>query len=74
MLENIKIGDYYNLKGNHKQIVSKKEENGYSNQYFEREEIRWIVLDKNEETGEILLISERPTAQEITLKRQRRIC
>ena len=46
----MKIGDYYNLKNTKKGIVSKEEENGYEDQYFEQEETKWVVFDINEET------------------------
>lgn len=53
-MRNIKIGDTYYLNENKKQIVSRKEENGYNDQYFEKEEIKWVVLDKNKETRRII--------------------
>lgn len=36
----MKIGDYYDLEENIKSIVSKKEENGYENQYFTKENFK----------------------------------
>jgi len=62
---NIQIGDYYNLE--EKTIISRKEENGYEDQFFEKEEIKWRVLNKDEENRELLLISDKPTNQEIIL-------
>lgn len=63
----LKIGDYYNLKENKKSILSSKEENGYEDQYFRKEDIKWVALDIKE-NGDILLISEKPTEQELWLK------
>lgn len=63
----LKIGDYYNLKENKESILSSKEENGYEDQYFRKEDIKWVVLDIKE-NGDILLISEKPTEQELWLK------
>lgn len=66
----MKIGDYYDLEENIKSIVSKKEENGYENQYFTKENFKWVVFDIDEEKGEILLISEEPSEQELILNGQ----
>lgn len=44
----LKIGDYYNLKENKESILSSKEENGYEDQYFRKEDIKWVVLDIKE--------------------------
>ena len=63
----MKIGDYYNLEENIKSIVSKKEENGYEEQFFRKEDFKWVVFDIDEEKGEILLISEEPSEQMLTL-------
>ena len=46
----MKVGDYFNLKESEKRILSKKEENGYEDQYFRQEDIKWVVLDINDET------------------------
>lgn len=66
----MKIGDYYDLEENIKSIVSKKEENGWENQYFTKENFKWVVFDIDEEKGEILLISEEPSEQELILNGQ----
>ena len=66
----MKIGDYYDLEENIKSIVSKKEENGYENQYFTKENFKWVVFDIDEEKGEILLISKEPSEQELILNGQ----
>lgn len=66
----MKIGDYYDLEENIKSIVSKEEENGYDNQYFTKENFKWVVFDIDEEKGEILLISEEPSEQELILNGQ----
>lgn len=66
----MKIGDYYDLEENIKSIVSKKEENGYDNQYFTKEDFKWVVFDIDEEKREILLISEEPSEQELILNGQ----
>ena len=66
----MKIGDYYNLEENIKSIVSKKEENGWENQYFTKENFKWVVFDIDEEKGEILLISKEPSEQELILNGQ----
>lgn len=64
----MKIGDYYNLENEEKTILSKKEVNGYEDQYFKKENVKWVVFDINEETGETLLITEKPIEQKLTLK------
>lgn len=66
----MKIGDYYDLEENIKSIVSKEEENGWENQYFTKENFKWVVFDIDEEKGEILLISEEPSEQELILNGQ----
>lgn len=40
------IGDYIDLKQYQNSIVSRKEQNGYSDQYFKKEEVRFRVLYK----------------------------
>ena len=69
-MKEYKPGDYYEFDSNEKTIVSKKEENGYEDQYFYTEEIKWKVLYRDEEAGEMLLISEKPIEQKITLQGQ----
>lgn len=64
----MKIGDRIELKENKKTILSKEEENGYKDQYFEEEDIDWVVLDINNNTGKVILISAKPTKQKITFK------
>ncbi len=63
-----KIGDKFDLKEAEKNILSKKEENGYDDQYFKKEDIEWVIFDIDEEKGEMLLISAEPTEQELTLQ------
>lgn len=65
-MANYKIGDYYDLKTNNKTILNKKELNGYKDQYFAKEEIKWQVFDIKE-NGDMLLISNKPTTQELYL-------
>lgn len=66
-MKDLKIGDYYNLEQIENEILIKEIENGYEDQYFHKEGIRFKVLDIKED-GDILLISEKPTEQKITLK------
>ena len=40
------IGKYIDLKQCQMNIVSKEEQNGYSDQYFKKEEVRFRVLYK----------------------------
>lgn len=63
----MEIGDYYNFDNEEKGILSKKEDNGYENQYFKKEEEKWVVFDKKED-GEVLLITEKPLKQKLYLK------
>ena len=65
-MANYKIGDYYDLKTNNKTILNKKELNGYEDQYFHEEDIKWQIFDIKE-NGDMLLISDKPTTQELTL-------
>ena len=65
-MANYKIGDYYDLKNNNKTILNKKELNGYEDQYFHEEDIKWQIFDIKE-NGDMLLISDKPTTQELTL-------
>ena len=66
-MRDIKIGDYYDLGEIENTIISKKEENGHADQYFHKEDMKFKVFDIKED-GEILLIAEKPTEQEITLE------
>lgn len=43
------IGDYFDLKQYTKTIVSRKEVNGYKEQIFEQEDIKFVVLNVDEE-------------------------
>lgn len=47
------IGEYINLKQCQKAILSKKEQNGYGDQYFTKEDIRLRVLYKDEERKKV---------------------
>ena len=62
------IGKYIDLKQCQMNIVSKEEQNGYKDQYFEKEEIKWRVLYIDEENKKLLLISDKPTEQELCLR------
>lgn len=62
------IGEYIDLKQCQKSIVSKKEQNGYRDQYFTQEDIRFRVLYKDEERKKIVCISDKPTEQELCLR------
>lgn len=44
-----KVGDYIDFNKHTKQIVSKKETNGYEEQIFEQEDIKFVVLNVDEE-------------------------
>ena len=68
-MANYKIGDYYDLKTNNKTILNKKELNGYEDKYFHEEDIKWQIFDIKE-NGDMLLISDKPTTQELTLSRE----
>lgn len=43
------IGDYFDLKQYTKTIMSRKEINGYKDQAFEQEEIKFVVLNRDDE-------------------------
>lgn len=63
----MEIGDYYDsLRINKNVIVNRVEENGYKDQYFHSEDVKWVVFDIKE-NGDILLISEKPINQKIYL-------
>ena len=61
------IGEYIDLKQCQKNIVSKKEQNGYRDQYFAKEEVRFRVLYKDEERKKIICIADKPTEQALCL-------
>lgn len=65
----MKIGDYYDLKENNKDLVLtiEKDKSGHDgNQKFYKEEVKWIVLDIRE--GKIILVADKPLKQQLTLK------
>lgn len=62
------IGDYIDLKQCQMNIVSKEEQNGYRDQYFKKEEVRFRVLYKDEERKKLVCIADKPTEQELYLK------
>lgn len=62
------IGEYIDLKQCQKSIVSKKEQNGYGDQYFTKEDIQFRVLYKDEERKKLVCIADKPTEQELYLK------
>ncbi len=62
------IGEYIELKQYQNNIVSKKEQNGYSDQYFRKEEVRFRVLYKDEERKKLVCIADKPTKQELCLR------
>lgn len=67
-MKQYKPGDYYEFDSNTKTIVSRKEKNGYADQYFHREDIRWKVLYRDLEAKKMLVIADKPTEQELTLQ------
>lgn len=67
----MKVKDIYNFEENENVVISRKEENGYEEQYFHKEKIVWRVLHIDEAKRKALIIAEKPTTQEITLKRTR---
>ena len=62
------IGEYINLKQCQKAILSKKEQNGYGDQYFTKEDIRLRVLYKDEERKKVVCIADKPTEQKLCLR------
>lgn len=62
----MKVGDYYNLEKNRKTIISKKEENGYKDQEFYEENVKWVVFDIRDK--ETIIISKEPLAQKLCLE------
>ena len=67
-MKEYKIGDYYEFDSNTKTIVSREDKNGYKDQYFHREEVKWRVLYTDKEAKKRLLIADKPTEQELTLQ------
>lgn len=68
-----KIGDYYDLTQNDKTIVSKKENNGYEDQYFNKEDIRWKILHIDEEKRRNVINIRRTNTARNNIKRKRRV-
>ena len=62
------IGEYIDLKQHQKSVVSKKEQNGYGDQYFTKEDIQFRVLYKDEERKKLVCIADKPTEQELYLE------
>lgn len=62
------IGEYIELKQYQNNIVSKKEQNGYSDQYFRKEEVRFRVLYKDKERKKVVCIADKPTEQKLCLR------
>ena len=61
------IGEYIDIEKCQKSIVSKEEQNGYSDQYFEKEEVRFQVLYIDEERRKIVAVADKPTEQKLYL-------
>ncbi len=62
------IGEYIDLKQYQKSIFSKKEQNGYSDQYFSKEEVKFRVLYIDEDRRKVICIADKPTKQELCLR------
>lgn len=62
------IGEYIDLKQCQNSIVSKKEQNGYRDQYLKKEEVRFRVLYKDKERKKLVCIADKPTEQELCLR------
>ena len=56
------------MKPCQKAILSKKEPNGYGDQYFTKEDIRLRVLYKDEERKKVVCIADKPTEQKLCLR------
>lgn len=67
-MKEYKPGDYYEFYSNEKTIESKADKNGYQNQCFYKEDIKWKVLYRDEQIKKMLVIAEKPTEQKITLQ------
>lgn len=63
-----KIGEYVDIQKTKKDMISSKEQNGYGEQYFSKEEIRFRVLYIDEERKKVICIADTPTKQELTLE------
>lgn len=63
-----KIGEYINLTKAQKTICSKEEQNGYKDQYFTKEEVRFQVLYIDEDRRKIVAVADKPTEQKLTLQ------
>ena len=62
------IGDYIDLKQYQNSIVSRKEQNGYSDQYFTKEEVKFRVLYIDEDRKKLVCIADKPTEQKLCLR------
>ena len=62
------IGEYIYLKASQKTICSRKEQNGYKDQYFKKEEVRFQVLYIDEERRKIVAVADKPTEQKLYLQ------
>ena len=62
-----KIGEYIDIEKCQKSIVSKEEQNGYSDQYFTKEEVRFQVLYIDEDRRKIVAVADKPTEQKLYL-------
>ncbi len=67
-MKEYKPGDYYEFDSNEKTIVSRVDKNGYEDQYFHKEEVKFKVLYKDLEAKKMLVIADKPTEQELTLR------
>ena len=63
-----KIGEYIDLKASQKTICSEQEQNGYKDQYFTKEEVRFRVLYIDEERRKIVAVADKPTEQKLYLQ------
>ncbi len=66
----LEIGDYVNYKPQTEQKSYEFEKiySGYnSNQVIQQEDLKWVILDKNEEAGTVDLISLKPTENTVYL-------
>ena len=63
-----KIGEYIDLKASQKTICSEEEQNGYKDQYFTKEEVRFQVLYIDEERRKIVAVADKPTEQKLYLQ------
>ena len=63
-----KTGEYINLTKAQKAICSREEQNGYSDQYFSKEEVKFRVLYIDEDRRKVICIADKPTKQELCLR------